>query len=59
MWPASRIGNRPQARIPAPCVMRFARDRTEGLLLAALIAVTLALAVATGLSVETVLAQLR
>jgi hypothetical protein len=39
--------------------MRFARDRTEGLLLAALIAVTLALAVATGLSIEAVLAQLR
>lgn len=37
--------------------MRPARDRTEGLLLAALIAVTLALAVATGLSVEAVLAQ--
>ncbi len=39
--------------------MRFARDRTEGLLLAALIAVTLALAVCTGLSIEAVLAQLR
>lgn len=37
--------------------MRPARDRTESLLLAALIAVTLALAVATGLSVEAVLAQ--
>lgn len=44
---------------PHPALMRFARDRTEGLLLAALIAVTLALAVATGLSVEAVLAQLR
>lgn len=39
--------------------MRPARDRTEGFLLAALIAVTLALAVATGLSIEAVLAQLR
>jgi hypothetical protein len=39
--------------------MRPARDRTEGLLLAALIAVTLALAVVTGLSVEQALAQLR
>jgi len=39
--------------------MRFARDRTEGLLLAALIAVTLGLAVVTGLSVEAALAQIR
>lgn len=39
--------------------MRFARDRTEGFLLAALIAVTLALAVCTGVSVEAVFAQLR
>nr|MBB5290730.1 hypothetical protein [Brevundimonas basaltis] len=39
--------------------MRFARDRTEGVLLAALIAVTVALAVATGLSIEAVFAQLR
>jgi cytochrome bd-type quinol oxidase subunit 1 len=37
--------------------MRPFRDRTEGLLLAALVAVTLALAVATGLSVEATLAQ--
>ena len=42
-----------------PPSMRFARDRTEGFLLAALIAVTLALAVVTGLSVEAVLVQLR
>lgn len=35
------------------------RDRTEGLLVAALAAVTLALVVATGLSVEAVLAQVR
>ena len=40
-------------------LMRFARDRTEAVLLAALIAVTLALAVATGLSIEAVLVQLR
>lgn len=39
--------------------MRLARDRTEAVLLAALIAVTLALAVVTGLSVEAVFAQLR
>ena len=39
--------------------MRFARDRTEGFLLAALIAVTLGLAVCTGLSIEAVFAQLR
>ncbi len=39
--------------------MRFARDRTEGFLLAALIAVTLGLAVATVLSIAAVLAQLR
>ena len=37
--------------------MRPFRDRTEGLLFAALVAVTLALAVATGLSVEATLAQ--
>ena len=42
-----------------PAVMRPARDRTEAVLLAALIAVTLGLAVCTGLSVEAVLAQLR
>lgn len=39
--------------------MRFARDRIEGFLLAALIAVTLGLAVATVLSIAAVLAQLR
>jgi len=39
--------------------MRIARDRTEAVLLAALIAVTLALAVVTGLSVEAVFTQLR
>ncbi len=39
--------------------MRFARDRTEGFLLAALIAVTLALAVCTGLAVEAVFTQAR
>ena len=37
--------------------MRPFRDRTEGLLVVALVAVTLALAVATGLSVEATLAQ--
>jgi hypothetical protein len=37
--------------------MRPFRDRTEGLLLAVLVAVTLGLAVATGLSVEATLAQ--
>ena len=42
-----------------PAAMRFARDRTEGLLLIALIAVTLGLAVLTGLSIEAALAQLR
>ncbi len=39
--------------------MRFARDRTEAVLLAALIGVTLALAVTTGLSIGAALAQLR
>jgi hypothetical protein len=39
--------------------MRIARDRTEAVLLAALIAVTLALAVVTGLSIAAALAQLR
>lgn len=43
---------------PHPAVMRFARDRTEGVLLAALIGVTLALAVVTGLSIAAVLAQI-
>jgi hypothetical protein len=38
--------------------MRPFRDRTEGLLVAALVAVTLALVVATGLSVEAALAQI-
>jgi len=37
--------------------MRPFRDRTEGLLFAALVVVTLGLAVATGLSVEATLAQ--
>jgi len=41
-----------------PPSMRFARDRTEGLLLAALIAVTLGLAVATALSIAALLAQI-
>lgn len=41
---------------PAP--MRFARDRTEALLLAALIVVTIGLAVATGLSIAALLAQI-
>jgi hypothetical protein len=39
--------------------MRLARDRTEAVLLAALVAVTLALAVCTGLSIAAVFAQLR
>ena len=46
-----------QAESPQSAPMRFARDRTEGLLLAALIAVTLGLAVATGLSITALLAQ--
>lgn len=42
-----------------PVAMRFARDRTEGLLLIALIAVTLGQAVLTVLSIGAALAQLR
>ena len=51
------IACKPESRHPA--AMRFARDRTEGLLLIALIAVTLGLAVATGLSIAALLAQFR
>ncbi len=39
--------------------MRFARDRTEGLLLAALVAVTLAQAAMVVLAAAAALAQLR
>ncbi len=42
------------AESPHPAAMRFARDRTEGLLLAALIAVTLAQAVVAGLAIRAV-----
>ena len=41
-----------------PAVMRPARDRTEAVLLAALIVVTLALGVTTVRSVEAALAQI-